>query len=330
MTQESRVKSHEARRDKRQENIASSTSHCFLFSLHWISLSKMGVLGLTSLLREHGLFPSATFSPQAFCSALDLQTIDAGSTLAIDGLGFVFYIYRRAYREHYMQIIKEQHRYKDVRHLISALLPSMLDLKRIHSITGTLFRWIVQASNINVSIYWDGPKQPWKGMTRKKRHKDRGRMKCSLENFFTKHLLPSSFHARNQERMAIPDAQAFLQEFPMPPLLICQVQHSIEAFRNECQHGLEEGTVRITYCRGEADASVARESAMDTTNRTFCVGQDSDYCVFGSLDQACEVQYMPLDGMSIEADGVRGYVLTRRRIAEEFHIAEHLIVEVSC
>jgi HrpA-like RNA helicase len=86
---------------------------------------------------------------------------------------------------------------------------------------------------------------------------------------------------------------------------------------------------------------------MDRTNRTYCVGQDSDYCVFGFKTQSLtpedegtgegttrgggddhgQVQYMPLDEMSIEQNGIRGHVLTRRRIAQELDIAEHLIVE---
>jgi hypothetical protein len=77
------------------------------------------------------------------------------------------------------------------------------------------------------------------------------------------------------------------------------------------------------------------ESALDTSNRTFAIGQDSDYCVFGfKLDNELwvmgdlHVQYLPLDGLTIDEEGIRGYVVTRRHIAEEFHISEDLIVEV--
>ena len=93
--------------------------------------------------------------------------------------------------------------------------------------------------------------------------------------------------------------------------------------------------VKVTQCESEADQAVAMESAMDTTNRTFAVGHDSDYCVFGyKRDHELwvmgdlNVQYLPLDGLEMDEKGIKGYVLTRQDIAEELHIPEDLILEV--
>ena len=75
---------------------------------------------------------------------------------------------------------------------------------------------------------------------------------------------------------------------------------------------------------------------MDVTNRTFAVGQDSDYLVFGFPSHHhlwttgdLHVQYLLLDSLTIDESEVTGYFITRKHLAEEFHMEEDLIAEAT-
>jgi hypothetical protein len=302
----------------------------------------MGIHGLTAHLREHGLLPNfSEETGEVFCS-LPQQTIQPGSTLAIDGPGLAFHIYRLAYFEHYKSVMsqRDSDKYKDDFHLITHLLPTMLDMKKVQQVTDEVMRQFVHVHKVNVSVYLDGNKQPRKALTRASRGERRMVEESNLRKFFTKQILPPSFRSRNNRsgKIKIPDPYTFMSEFPLPILLFQQVEHSLYMWAGKFDRGEfedSEAFFRVTQCESEADQAVAMESALDTSNRTFAIGQDSDYCVFGfKLDNELwvmgdlHVQYLPLDGLTIDEEGIRGYVVTRRHIAEEFHISEDLIVEV--
>lgn len=299
----------------------------------------MGVHGLTKHLKEHGLLPSFTEETgEVFCS-LPETVVEPGSTLAIDGSGLAFRIYRLAYFEHYKFVMSQRKLYEDDFHLITHLLPIMLDLKKIKQVTDEMMRLLIYTHKVNVSIYLDGNKQPMKVKTKASRDERKMMEDNNLRRFFTKQILPLSFGTRSRlKRVKIPDAYTFMSEFPIPILLFAQVEHCIYTWAEQYKvGGFDDSNVffRVTQCESEADQAVAMESALDTSNRTYVIGQDSDYTIFGfpSNDEMwvmgdLHVQYLPLDGLTVDEDSIRGYVVTRQMIAEAFDMHEDLIIEV--
>ena len=73
------------------------------------------------------------------------------------------------------------------------------------------------------------------------------------------------------------DADAYWSSFPLGRLVLEQCRRSMEFFATT----VAPGRVSFVDCMGEADVEVARASASDATGRTYCLGQDSDYCIYG-------------------------------------------------
>jgi hypothetical protein len=208
----------------------------------------------------------------------------------------------------------QRHTYDNDLDLIAHLLPSMLHLKDVQRVTDELMHQLLRVHQVNVHIYSDGKKQRRKEETRSYRDDQRMVERENLRKFFTKQMLPSSFRSQSTPRsrsknfkIPIPDAFTFMMEFPVPVLLFQQVEHSFRILARQYENGeLHDSNVffRMTQCEGEADQVVAMASALDTSNMTYAIGQDSDYCVFGfpmdhdlwSLGDI-HVQYMPLVGV---------------------------------
>lgn len=206
--------------------------------------------------------------------------------------------------------------------------------------------------HLHLHIFLDGDQQPGKDLTRAKREERKRAEESALRNFFQHKILPASFSrvfwnkgGGGREGLEIPEAHVFLQEFPVPTLLFEEVYHvcfdkmAIMVKGGKCDDDdvVVGGGCKVIQCRGEADAMVAMASAMDISNQTFAVGQDSDYLVFGyplhhvlwSLGDV-HVQYLPLDSLVIQKEeGVFGHVVTRKQVAEEFHVSEDDVVEAA-
>ena len=80
--------------------------------------------------------------------------------------------------------------------------------------------------------------------------------------------------ARADEEEA--DADAYWSSFPLGRLVLEQCRRSMEHFATT-----HPGRVSFVDCVGEADVEVAKASASDVSGRTYCLGQDSDYCIYG-------------------------------------------------
>lgn len=246
--------------------------------------------------------------------------------------------------------------YHDAYHLITHLLPSMIHLGEIRQITQEFLDPLIDVHHLHLRIFLDGAQQqPGKDLTRAKREERRRAEETALRNLFQTKILPVSFSRAFLKKggggvggggLDIPEAQVFLQEFPVPTLAFEEVYHvcfdKMVTTAADAGGGGVLGSCKVIQCDGEADASVAVASAMDITNQTYAVGQDSDYLVFGyplhhgmwSLGDV-HVQYLPLDSLVMSGGeeekekGVFGHVITRKQVAEEFHLSEDDVVEAA-
>jgi len=247
--------------------------------------------------------------------------------------------------------------YQDDFHLIMDLLPSMLHLNDIQTVARNLIQNLLQTHGVSLHVFLDGKKQPRKMETTAQRQDKKTMEESALRNLFQKQILPSSFRlssskSRNSNgtttrTIVIPDAYSFMAEFPVPTLLFEEVYQTFRIMQKQLEcgdiayTGSNTNTIPpvflvVTECEGEADQSVAMLSALDTNNLTFAVGQDSDYLVFGfpSHDEMwtmgdLHVQYLPLDSLTVDQDEASGCVITRKHLAEEFHLHEDQIVEAT-
>jgi len=332
----------------------------------------MGIKGLTSALRQCGLLPSFSEETEEMFSSIPNRNIPTGSTFAIDGCGFAFYVYKIAYFEHFKRIMANKDSYENDIHLIMHLLPSMLPLQEIHVTTKKILE-LLMFHGINICVYLDGKKQLsaklpltdeeesndildassinliFKLDTAAQREQSRMEQESALSRFFKKQILPASFRSgktRNGSKIVkIPNAHTFMQEFPVPTLLFEEVYHTFHSIANQQQllhsknlkHDSSPiGYLKVVECESEADQAVALASALDVTNQTYAIGQDSDYLIFGvpSNDPSwtlgdLHVQYLPLDSLVINEDKVSGCLITRQCLAQEFHLEEDMIVEAA-
>ena len=321
----------------------------------------MGIRGLTAALKECGLLPNFSEETGELFSSLPRHVLQPGSTLAIDGAGFAFHVYRIAYFKHYKRIMDQRNNILDDFYLIQTLLPSMLQLNDIQTVAQTLIQNLLQTHGVSLHVFLDGRKQPRKTETSASRQDKRTMEESALRNLFQKQILPASFRSSSSKSrkangqatrtIVIPDAHSFMAEFPVPTLLFEEVYHTFRIIQKQLECGdiayintgsntntntIPPVSLVVTQCEGEADQSVAMISALDTNNLTFAVGQDSDYLVFGFPSHHemwtmgdLHVQYLPLDSLTVDQDEASGYVITRKHLAEEFHLPEDLIVEAT-
>lgn len=177
----------------------------------------------------------------------------------------------------------------------------------------------------------------FKANTSAERYTARYENEKALQKFFKKRILPNSFRSKRSRRgnsISIPSASTFLDEFPTPTLLFQEVHHTLLNLSKE-NHS-EAGHLNVIDCESEADRDVALVSALDTSNQTYAVAQDSDFLIFGfkknhplsSLGDI-HVQYVPLDALVVDGEQLCGCVITRDKIAKEFRIEEDLLVEAA-
>lgn len=177
----------------------------------------------------------------------------------------------------------------------------------------------------------------FKANTSAERYTARYENEKALQKFFKKRILPTSFRSKRSRRgnsISIPSASTFLDEFPTPTLLFQEVHHTLLNLSKE--NVSEAGRLHVIDCESEADRDVALVSALDISNQTYAVAQDSDFLIFGfkknhplsSLGDL-HVQYVPLDALAIDEEQVCGCIITRDKIAKVFNIEEDLLVEAA-
>ena len=264
------------------------------------------------------------------------QFIPQGSVFAIDGYGLAYYIHTQAYQIHYnyiLDLVKQNmtktkkndiHEELDYTTIISSLLPSLVPLELISNTCHSILRDWVQKAGLYLYIYLDHPtlKNPLKQSTIQSRQVQQEQLEGQLQDFLLHSSLPSSWgtststpltssstcmvpsssssssSSGNQERYIIPSYDTFLNTFPRSSskLWFLQILHEIQTFQSShAEH------VTIIQCPGEADVDVAFHAADDVSGDTYCVGNDSDYFIFGGKTtthtEYGEISYIPLESI---------------------------------
>mmetsp|Transcript_15963 Transcript_15963/g.30096 ORF Transcript_15963/g.30096 Transcript_15963/m.30096 type:complete len:136 (+) Transcript_15963:3101-3508(+) len=134
----------------------------------------MGIQGLTSALQQCGILPTFCHETKEIFSSLPQHSIKPGSVLAINGAGLAFYLYRKAYLQHYNNIMNHSNKRRqhkdgdgegdsdgdDSYQLILHLLPCMIHLRDIHQITHNFLNTLIHTHKLRLHIYLDGKNQP--------------------------------------------------------------------------------------------------------------------------------------------------------------------------
>lgn len=121
----------------------------------------MGVHGLTGFLKRLGI--ENTDSPT--------NISHNSSTLAIDGNGLTFHLFRLAYYKHRANILSSTTHDKALRALL--LLPIFLPLKIAHEVTTSYLSRLTTSHGIHLKIYFDGPNQHMKRHVKRSRKEQR-------------------------------------------------------------------------------------------------------------------------------------------------------------
>mmetsp|Transcript_8856 Transcript_8856/g.19868 ORF Transcript_8856/g.19868 Transcript_8856/m.19868 type:complete len:2027 (-) Transcript_8856:217-6297(-) len=302
----------------------------------------MGVHGLRGFLRRSGIDGR---NDEAIASNITLSP--NSTTLAIDGSGLIFHLFRLAYRRHRQDVLassssfasSSNEHYKSLQ--TQLLLPSLTPLSLAHDVTTTYLSELTTKHGLHLQIYFDGPDQH---MKRREKQRRGGRREDEWEN--TRQLcihgiLPgenvaSKFRssARRQVREydqscsnnldgaednndnGDDEAEVYLGAFPMSPLVMDQIKRSVEAFA-DMSTVLPFGSVQVIQCDGEADAMVARASAKDAMGMTYVLANDTDYLIYGSNEEHYgETKYIQFHQIDPSADSpCVGTVLTRSHVA---------------
>ena len=296
----------------------------------------MGVRGLTKLLIHEGVLLE---NHDDFCQNETKKNILPFSTLAFDGSSLFFHLFRTAFYQHYRKMKSMENKFNDDVHFLTHLLPSMVPLTTIKLVVDDFFNQLIFRYKLNIHIYLDGDIRRMKQDTLEERRQMRALEESNLRLFLTKSILPkSSGNCTKSESILIPTADFFLDNFPIPKLCFYQIQHSFKLMEQKVEtRKLETNlTFRIISCTEEADRIVAAASAIDTSNKTFAVGTDSDYLIYGfPMDHDfwtigdMHVQYAPLNLLKFGKENLEAIVLTRQDVSNAFNISEDLLVEAS-
>lgn len=286
----------------------------------------MGVHGLTGFLKELGLDHTN-----------DSSTILShnSSTLAIDGNGLVFHLYRMSYYKHHKNVLSSTEK-SDKALQAQLLLPTFLPLSVVHETTTNYLVGLTTKHGVHLRIYFDGPNQYMKRQVKDSRAEQRRDMWENVRQLCMHGILPCDgpskykSSARKQakeygEQMngngGNAEAEMYLSNFPLSPLVMDQIERSIYAFEN-MNSVLHCGSVQIIECEGEADTDVAKASADDLSGKTFALACDSDYVIYGySSDKiaaglADETKYLQFQQVDPLADELCvGNGLSRNEVA---------------
>lgn len=306
----------------------------------------MGVHGLTGLLGRSGVVraddPSAAIA------------LAPGSTLAIDGNGLVFHIFRLAYHRHRKSVLSTWQE-KSLR--AQSLLPTFTPLKLVDEVATSYLLELTATHGMHLRIFFDGPDQRMKwrarGLRKERREDDWENVRQLCVNGVmpeegggtSKFRSSARRQAREHERRAntfpedggdddgdedapaqknkdLAEVEMYLSSFPHSPLVLNQIERSVWAFADTMGTLLPQGSIEAVQCEGEADADVARASAADATGGTYALAHDSDYLIYG-FDGSAEgrsggAKYVTFGQVDPFKETLRaGGVLTRSSVAEK-------------
>ena len=256
----------------------------------------MGVLGLTTVLQQHGWMPrrngGGCRTPLWRRGSLErIERIPAGSTLLIDGNGLAHYLYDVAYSRYWESLVEplqqvglgqQQNQSDDCMcpreltpELVVQCLPQSMPLHILDQVTREFADGL---STMNLVVYWDGEDRRFKAETGKKRRDGRSDEWSNLHQFCQRGSLPFGKPCcRNKFRSAFPQSRLLL--------------HQVRATLNSMHH------IQHVQCTEEADPQLAL-AASQSPDTSYCVGMDSDFLLFRdtpyvpSVNPAC-VEYEP-------------------------------------
>ncbi|KAL3795161.1 hypothetical protein HJC23_007389 [Cyclotella cryptica] len=293
----------------------------------------MGVHGLTGFLQQTGFHQKSN----------DATTVLShnSTTLAIDGNGLIFHLFRIAYYRHRKTVLSSSAGEALQSQL---LLPTLVPLSLAHDVTTSYLSGLTIQHGIHLRIYFDGPDQCMKHLEKCLRDERRGESWENVRQLCIHGTLPDSGESKyrssarkqkakeHQRRMADEfgtgdgsdaEAELYLASFPVGSLLMSQIERSIESFV-DMTPVLPCGSIQVLRCDGEADAEVARASADDASGMTYALAYDSDYLIYGYSNEygqngqrLGETKYLRFGEVDPSSDEVRvGNVLTRADVAK--------------
>lgn len=286
----------------------------------------MGVHGLTGFLKQSGI-------DHRNDSTITLS--HNSSTLAIDGNGLIFHLYRLSYYRHRKDVLSSTNQHnKELQ--AQLLLPTLLPLHIVHETATSYLSDLTTKHGVHLRIFFDGPDQYMKREVKRSRTEQRCEKWDNVHQLCMHGALPedgpSRFKssARKQAREyeqqlsgngGDAEAEMYLSSFPVSPLVMDQIERSIFAFE-DMSPVLPCGSIQIIECDGEADSEVAKASADDPSGMTFALACDSDYFIYGYPDDTLadrsvgETKYLQFQQIDPRADELRvSIVATRNDVA---------------
>ncbi|KAG7349171.1 ATP-dependent RNA helicase HrpA [Nitzschia inconspicua] len=224
-----------------------------------------------------------------------LQRIPPQSLFLIDGNGLAFYLHSIAYSRYLRSFNTDtlssccpriQTLASSESSIVQAL-PSMMPLSFLRDITQEFVNTLKQ-HNMQMEVYWDGPLRRHKARTDDERLRYRMQNESNLELFCRYGLMPASKHLRF--------ACQWKDEFPFSKLFLFSIRHA-----------LQELDIGMVECTEEADVELALKAHGDPN--AYILGFDSDFFFFRN------VQYIPLNEISIQPSGLYAFCATRTELA---------------
>jgi len=289
----------------------------------------MGVQSLTRLLEEEGLLPSKSTSDlwntelfSLLGNSLDadqeaiVRIVPPRSTLAVDGNGLAFHLYKVAHARHYENLLQQR------RHETAQVLPHWMPMDQLQVVTHEFFDRLLHFHRVKVVLYFDGHRRRLKCSTDEERQSQRDQTWDHLKQYCHNGALPAKRRHTQQEQQHI--SHLFFSKFPLSTLFMDQFRHDID-------HYQRQSLLQVVYCEEEADSAVALASASDPTGHTFAVGKDSDFFIFGDTrDTKRPVRYIPLDCINGQGPVLSAVVLQRSVICQQLNLPdEESIIELS-
>jgi len=282
----------------------------------------MGVHRITSLLQKQGWVPTSPEEAEVDSTCrlwkdwnpslsflhhgLPILQIPAQSSILIDGNGLAFYLFKVAYARYLKSLFPAAGQSKDsfppVKSLkptdLTKALPCMMPLNRLEDVTRE-FTSHLRLCNLQVQVFWDGPKRRFKTVTTQKRMKQRQEEWSNLQQYSEHGSLP------NENSVF-----AFLRHFPIPGLFMQCVRKT-----------LNQEHVNMIYCNEEADVELARQASGNPT--AFVLGQDSDFYFYK------DIQYISFDCIFSANDAIHACVGKRKDLAMLLGIQDEEMTELA-
>jgi hypothetical protein len=257
------------------------------------------------------------------------------STLAIDGDGLIFHLFRLTYYRHRKNVLSSSSNQHDKLLQSQLLLPTLVPLSLAHDVTTSYLNDLTTKHGVHLKIFFDGPNQYMKRRVKQSRAEQRSdewenvRLLCihgALPESGVSKFRSSATRQRQEYEQQMngkgddAEAELYLSSFPVSSLVMAQIERSIRAFES-MDPVLPFGSIQVIQCNGEADADVSKASADDKSGMTYALACDSDYLIYGYDDNVRqghmgETQYLQFQQIYPSADELCvGNAITRSEVA---------------